>query len=274
MKSLSQELVIGIPVNSITYAAEKTPSESASVSEPGSSFLDADPCGSFDSKHNKKDSFFRRMTKLSKKTDNYVQGIREHVTLGPKFTETVRGKLSLGARILQAGGIERVFRQAFSVEKGEQLLKVFQCYLSTTAGPIAGMLFISTQKIAFHSDRSLALSSPKGDIARVPYKVLIPIGRIKGATPSKNVNKPDQKYIEIATVDDFEFWFMGFVSYERSFKYIRRAISGFNSLSLSEDSEPCTAVNMSYRLQHVVVFSSGKPAPKFLFLGKFFLHGS
>nr|CAD1835243.1 unnamed protein product [Ananas comosus var. bracteatus] len=59
-----------------------------------------------------------------------------------------------------------------------------------------------------------------GDIARVPYKVLIPIGRIKDATPSKNVNNPDQKYIEIATVDDFEFWSMGVASYERSFMYI------------------------------------------------------
>lgn len=93
------------------------------------------------------------------------------VTLGPKLSATVKGKLSLGAKILQAGGVERVFRQAFSVEKGEKLLKAFQCYLSTSAGPIAGMLFISTEKIAFHSDRSLALTSPRGDITRVPYKV-------------------------------------------------------------------------------------------------------
>lgn len=33
------------------------------------------------------------------------------VTLGPKLSETVRGKLSLGARILQAGGVERAFRR-------------------------------------------------------------------------------------------------------------------------------------------------------------------
>ena len=93
------------------------------------------------------------------------------VTLGPKISETMKGKLCLGARILQAGGMERVFRRAFSVEKGEKLLKAFQCYLSTTAGPIAGMLFISTEKIAFHSDRSLALTSSKADLVRVPYKV-------------------------------------------------------------------------------------------------------
>jgi len=51
-------------------------------------------------------------------------------------------------------------------------VKAFQCYLSTTAGPIAGMLFISTEKISFHSDRPLNLASPKGGRTRVPYKVI------------------------------------------------------------------------------------------------------
>ena len=94
------------------------------------------------------------------------------VILGPKISETMKGKLSMGARIVQAGGVERVFRQAFSIVPGEKLLKAFQCYLSTTAGPIPGMLFISTDKIAFRSDRSLKLTSPKGGLVRVPYKVI------------------------------------------------------------------------------------------------------
>ncbi|XP_073000817.1 GEM-like protein 4 [Typha latifolia] len=208
MESLSHDLAIGIPVSSAT------------------SYLDPSPYGSFDSKqNNKKRSFVDWVSKLSKRTDNYVQGIREHVTLGTKFSETVKGKLRLSARILHAGGVDRDFRLAFSVEKGEKLLKAFQCYLSTTAGPIAGMLFISTAKIAFHSDKPLALTSPKGDMARVPYKVLIPIGRVKSATPSENVNKPNQKYVQIITVDGFEFWFMGFVSYQTSFKHLKQAIS-------------------------------------------------
>ena len=66
------------------------------------------------------------------------------VTLGPKLSETVKGKLSLGARILQAGGLERAFRHAFPAERGERLVKAHQCYLYTTGGPIAGMLFVST----------------------------------------------------------------------------------------------------------------------------------
>uniref|UniRef100_A0A804PRT8 RRM domain-containing protein n=1 Tax=Zea mays TaxID=4577 RepID=A0A804PRT8_MAIZE len=44
------------------------------------------------------------------------------------------------------------------------------------------MLFISTKKIAFHSDRPLSFTSPKGGSTRVPYKVLIPTERMKSAS--------------------------------------------------------------------------------------------
>lgn len=91
--------------------------------------------------------------------------------LGLKFSETVKGKLSLGARILQLGGIRRVFRQNFGVKEGEKLLKVSQCYLSTTAGPIAGLLFISNQRVAFCSERSIKFSAPNGELIRIHYKV-------------------------------------------------------------------------------------------------------
>ncbi|KAK8584356.1 hypothetical protein V6N12_068600 [Hibiscus sabdariffa] len=37
------------------------------------------------------------MNKLGKKADTLAHGVREHVKLGPKITETVKGKLSLGA---------------------------------------------------------------------------------------------------------------------------------------------------------------------------------
>jgi len=50
-------------------------------------------------------------------------------------------------------------------------LKVSQCYLSTTAGPIAGLLFVSTEKVAFCSERSIKISSPSGKSVRVHYKV-------------------------------------------------------------------------------------------------------
>ncbi|KAL5212201.1 hypothetical protein ABZP36_023048 [Zizania latifolia] len=166
-----------------------------------------------------------RTSKFGRKGDKIAQGIKEHVTLGPKLSETVMGKLTLGARILQAGGVEKVFRQWFNVDKNEKLLRASQCYLSTTAGPIAGMLFVSTERVAFRSDRPLAVTTPHGDKVRVPYKVTIPLRKVKVAMPSENKHRPEQKYIEVVTNDGFEFWFMGFVSYHRSLHHLEQAIA-------------------------------------------------
>jgi len=62
--------------------------------------------------------------------------------------------------------------ELFSVKEGQKLLKESQCYLSTTSGPIAGLLFISTHKVAFYSEKSIKISSPKGELSRVRYKVI------------------------------------------------------------------------------------------------------
>ncbi|RLN42312.1 hypothetical protein C2845_PM01G38970 [Panicum miliaceum] len=210
MESFAQEHVIGIPLASFAYAQEET------QGKPSSALIH---------KKNKKSSFIYRMSKLSQKTDSYMQGFKEHLTLGPKFSETIKGKVSFGAKVLQAGSIDKVFREYFVVEKDEKLLKAFQCYLSTTAGPIAGMLFISTEKIAFHSDRPLSIACSKGGKTRVPYKVLIPAKRIKSASVRENMYNPDEKYIDLVTVDGYDFWFMGFISYEKSFRYLQNVIS-------------------------------------------------
>ncbi|KAI4339321.1 hypothetical protein MLD38_024278 [Melastoma candidum] len=92
-----------------------------------------------------------------------LAGVREHVRLSPKITEAVKGKLSLGARILQVGDMEKVFKLLFETSKKERLIKASQCYLSTTAGPIAGLLFISTEQVAFCSERSMKLCCPTGE---------------------------------------------------------------------------------------------------------------
>lgn len=92
---------------------------------------------------------------------------------GPKLSQTVKGKLSLGARVIQQGGRENMLRQIFGMREGEEMLKASQCYLSTTAGPIAGLLFISTEKIGFCSERSITIPSPTGHLIRTPYKVYL-----------------------------------------------------------------------------------------------------
>jgi hypothetical protein len=42
---------------------------------------------------------------------------------------------------------------------------------------------------------------------------------------SQNVEKPTEKYINIVTVDNFDFWLMGVLKYHKTFKYIEEAIS-------------------------------------------------
>ncbi|KAI3927560.1 hypothetical protein MKW92_035056 [Papaver armeniacum] len=129
-------------------------------------------------------------------------------------------KLRLGG-----GGMQKIFKQTFRVEEGEKLLKASRCYLSTTAGPIAGLLFVSTHKIAYCSEKPLTISSINGGFIRTPYKVVIPVEKIKRVEESQNADKPKQKYIEIVTVDHFDFWFMGFVNYDKAFKTLQKSIN-------------------------------------------------
>ena len=54
---------------------------------------------------------------------------------------------------------------------------------------------------------------------------MIPLKKIKRVEQSENVKKPSQKYIEILTVDNFDFWFMGFLNYQKALKFLQQAIS-------------------------------------------------
>ncbi|KAM1002489.1 hypothetical protein ACFX2I_002924 [Malus domestica] len=66
------------------------------------------------------------MNMLTNKADSFAHGVKEHkklMRLGPKITETVKGKLRLGAKIVKAGGTLEVFKHAFSTNAGQKLLK-------------------------------------------------------------------------------------------------------------------------------------------------------
>nr|CAB3450451.1 unnamed protein product [Digitaria exilis] len=229
--STTEGHVVGIPVSNRAYAIEE-PDLNYGIEEPEFQVEETPDHGGFsssfqssygESRHTC--SLSARFRKHGRKGDKIAQGIKEHVTLGPKLADMVKGKLKLGAKIIQAGGVEKMFRQWFSVDKNEKLLRYSQCYLSTTAGPIAGLLFVSTARVAFRSDRSLAVSSSRGDTARVPYKVTIPLRKVKAVRPSENKHRPEQKYVHLVTNDGFEFWFLGFVSYNRSLQHLEQAVA-------------------------------------------------
>ncbi|XP_019158313.1 PREDICTED: GEM-like protein 6 [Ipomoea nil] len=166
----------------------------------------------------------RQVLTLSNETSKKIRSI----TFGHKITETIKGKLSLGAKILQVGGVGKIFKRNFIVKDGEKLVKTSQCYLSTTAGPIAGLLFISTDKVAFCSVSSIKLLSANGKPEIIRYKVTIPLRKIKSANESHNVKKPSQKYVQVVTEDKFEFWFMGFINHKRTLRFLQEAIISKN----------------------------------------------
>ncbi|WCJ38991.1 GRAM domain-containing protein / ABA-responsive protein-related [Euphorbia peplus] len=218
MKNTFQNQVIGIPIISESYRLIGRPTRGC-LPDPATQYQISNSVF----KQSKGDSVLKIMNKFGKKADNFAQCFWEHVRLGSNISETVKGKLNLGAKILQFGGVERIFKELFRVKEEEKLVKASQCYLSTTAGPIAGLLFISTHKIAFCSERSIKFSSPNGKSIRAHYKVLIPLTKIKEVNKSENMKNPSQKYMEIVTIDEFDFWFMGFLNYDKTFKCLQQA---------------------------------------------------
>ncbi|OIV96582.1 hypothetical protein TanjilG_28439 [Lupinus angustifolius] len=104
-----------------------------------------------------------------------------------------------------------------------QLLKTFACYLSTSAGPVMGVLYLSTAKLAFCSDNPLSYTA--GEQTQWSYyKVVIPLHQLRTVNPSTSKTNPSEKYIQIISVDNHEFWFMGFVHYDSAVKNIQGAL--------------------------------------------------
>ncbi|XAR63675.1 hypothetical protein NMG60_11023699 [Bertholletia excelsa] len=223
MENLLPELLVGyFTVRSVAYSAKRSTKKLFS-NPPAAQFHAPPPNTSVVHKGN---AGIRKTSKVGEKRDHLGNGSREHGRSGPNISEMVKGKLRLGTKLLQVGGAGKIFKKNFSVGEGEKLLKVSQCYLSTTAGPIAGLLFISTDKVAFISDRAIKLStSSNGQLVKIHYKVVIPLGKIKIAHEGLNTKKPSRKYIEIVTTDNFDFWFMGFLNYRKTSKCLHQAIS-------------------------------------------------
>ncbi|KAI3698325.1 hypothetical protein L2E82_41785 [Cichorium intybus] len=85
--------------------------------------------------------------------------------------EIMKQKLSHGAKMIKLGNQAKIFRKTFGIREGEKVLLASQCYLYTTAGAIAGILFISTERVAFCSDRSIKTYSTTGELLKFQYKV-------------------------------------------------------------------------------------------------------
>ena len=52
-------------------------------------------------------------------------------------------------------------------------------------------------------------------------QVVIPKEKVMRVNESENVKKTSERYIQIETLDNFEFWFMGFLNYQSTFNSLQ-----------------------------------------------------
>ncbi|KAI4339754.1 hypothetical protein MLD38_024662 [Melastoma candidum] len=165
----------------------------------------------------------RKAAETTKKGQDLAGNMWQHLKTGPSFADAAVGRIAQGTKVLAEGGYEKIFRNTFETTSEEQLLKSYACYLSTSAGPVMGTLYLSTAKLAFCSDNPLSYKA--GDKTEWSYyKVVIPLHHLKAVNPSTSRVNSAEKYIQVISVDNHEFWFMGFVQYDSAVKNIQGSV--------------------------------------------------
>lgn len=59
--------------------------------------------------------------------------------------------------------------------------------------------------------------------------MVLPVDQLKAVNPSISKINPAEKYIQVISVDNHEFWFMGFVNYDNAVKSLQGALLGDHS---------------------------------------------
>ncbi|EEF47122.1 GEM-like protein 1 [Ricinus communis] len=166
----------------------------------------------------------KRVDDVTRKAEVFADNVWHHLKVSSSFTDAAMARISQGTKVLTEGGHDKVFQQAFGVLPGEKLLKAYVCYLSTSSGPVIGTLYISTKRMAFSSDYPFWYYSSTGQQQRMYYKVVVQLDKLRTANPSSSRINPSEKYIQIVTTDGHDFWFMGFVSYDKALKQLTEAL--------------------------------------------------
>ncbi|CAN0838836.1 GEM-like protein 1 [Linum grandiflorum] len=165
----------------------------------------------------------KKAAEATKMAEDLAGNMWQHLKTGPSFADAAVGRIAQSTKVLAEGGYEKVFRQTFESIPDEQLTKTYACYLSTSAGPVMGTLYLSTAKLAFCSDNPLSYNI--GDQTQWSYyKVVIPLHQLKAVNSSTSKVNTSEKYIQIISIDNHEFWFMGFVNYESAVKNLQGAV--------------------------------------------------
>nr|KYP35309.1 GLABRA2 expression modulator [Cajanus cajan] len=165
----------------------------------------------------------QKVGEATKKAESLAGNTWQHLKTSPSFTEAAMGRIAQGTKVLAEGGYEKIFLNTFETGPEERLKNSFACYLSTSAGPVMGILYISTAKIAYSSDNPISYRT-ESQMEWSYYKVVIPLHELKSVNPSSNTTNPAEKYIQVISVDNHEFWFMGFLNYDGAVESLEEAL--------------------------------------------------
>lgn len=165
----------------------------------------------------------RKVGDATRRAEDLAGNTWQHLKTGPSLADAALGRIAQGTKVLAEGGYEKIFRQTFDTVPEEQLQNSYACYLSTSAGPVMGVLYVSTAKLAFCSDSPLSYkANDKTEWSY--YKVVIPLHQLKGVNPSSSRGNSAEKYIQVISVDNHEFWYMGFLNYDGAVKCLQEAL--------------------------------------------------
>ncbi|XP_043716618.1 GEM-like protein 1 [Telopea speciosissima] len=167
----------------------------------------------------------------AKKAEGFTGNVWHHLKTSPSLTDAAMARLAQWTKILREGGHEKVFQQTFQLLPEEKLMKAYACYLSSSSGPVIGTLYISNKRVAFCSDNPLCHCPTPGQKEWLYYKVSLPLDQLAAVNPSSNKLNPSEKYIQVVTADGHEFWFMGFVSYDKALKNLTEALQHQGAVS-------------------------------------------
>ncbi|XP_057800537.1 GEM-like protein 5 [Salvia miltiorrhiza] len=172
-------------------------------------------------------SVLQKFNTWSTKAEATANNIWKNLKTGSSVSGAAWGKLNLGAKAITGGGFEALYKHSFATYPNETLKKTFASYLSTSTGPVAGTLYLSDVHVAFCSDRPLSFTAPSGQETWSHYKILIPLANIGSINPVMMREDPKERYIQLVSTDGHDFWFMGFVNYDKATTHLFDSISKF-----------------------------------------------
>ncbi|KAM5562976.1 GEM-like protein 2 [Rosa sericea] len=164
----------------------------------------------------------KRVEGASRRADTITDNVWHHLRMSPSLADAAMARLTHGTKALTRGD-DKVFQQKFeTVMLQEKLLHSYACYLSTSTGPVIGVLYISNKRIAFCSDFCHYISPAHPNTY---FKVVVQLDQLRAVNPSANRWNPSEKYIQMVTRDGHEFWFMGFISYDKALSNLTQALN-------------------------------------------------